>query len=87
MRSSMVFDDTFCGHSRGDFSSFWLNAMRRVACRRRGVLAVDEVPWGDGKTIFLLSTSLVFCRPLRAVDHKGIDRSFGGLQLEPHSLK
>lgn len=81
----MVFDDTFCGHSLGDFSSFWLYAMRRVACRRRGVLAVDEIPWGDGKTH--LSTPSLVGRPLRAVDHKGIDHSFGGLQLEPHSLQ
>src|SRR5262249_39886741 len=34
----------------GDFSSFSCMNMRRVDCRRCGVVAVEEVPWGDGKT-------------------------------------
>ena len=28
---------------------FLLHAMRRVDCRRCGVVAVEKVPWGDGK--------------------------------------
>jgi transposase len=31
------------------FLVFLLYAMRRVECRRCGVVAVEEVPWGDGK--------------------------------------
>ena len=31
------------------FFVFLLYAMRRVDCRRCGVVAVEEVPWGDGK--------------------------------------
>jgi len=31
------------------FFVFLLYAMRRVNCRRCGVVAVEEVPWGDGK--------------------------------------
>src|ERR1700719_4962541 len=31
------------------FLVFLLYTMRRVNCRRCGVVAVEEVPWGDGK--------------------------------------
>ena len=31
------------------FLVFLLHNMRRVDCRRCGVVAVEEVPWGDGK--------------------------------------
>jgi transposase len=31
------------------FFVFLLYAMRRVDCRRRGGVIVEEVPWGDGK--------------------------------------
>ena len=31
------------------FLVFLLHAMRRVDCRRYGVVAFEEVPWGDGK--------------------------------------
>jgi hypothetical protein len=31
------------------FLVFLLYTMRRVDCRRCGVVAVEEVPWGDGK--------------------------------------
>jgi len=31
------------------FLVFLLYAMRRVNCRRCGIVAVEEVPWGDGK--------------------------------------
>src|ERR1700741_933333 len=31
------------------FLVFLLYTMRRVECRRCGVVAVEEVPWGDGK--------------------------------------
>ena len=43
------------------FLVFLLYTMRRVNCRRCGVVAVEEVPWGDGKRtltkayMFLLS--------------------------------
>ena len=33
----------------GGFLVFLLYTMRRVDCRRCGVVAVEEVPWGDGK--------------------------------------
>jgi len=29
---------------------FLLHTMRRFNCRRCGIVAVEEVPWGDGKT-------------------------------------
>ena len=31
------------------FLVFLLNTRRRVNCRRCGIVAVEEVPWGDGK--------------------------------------
>ena len=31
------------------FLVYLLYTMRRVNCRRRGTVAVEEVPWGDGK--------------------------------------
>ena len=31
------------------FLVFLLYTMRRVNCRRCGIVAVEEVPWGDGK--------------------------------------
>jgi transposase len=33
------------------FLVFLLYTMRRVDCRRCGVVAVEEVPWGDGKAL------------------------------------
>src|SRR6201998_2536487 len=32
------------------FLVFLLYTMRRVNCRRCGIVAVEEVPWGDGQT-------------------------------------
>ena len=43
------------GERRFEFIPLWgffvflLYTMRRVDCRRCGVVAVEEVPWGDGK--------------------------------------
>src|ERR1700719_2399808 len=34
------------------FLVFLMYTMRRVDCRRCGVVAVEEVPWGDGKRPF-----------------------------------
>jgi hypothetical protein len=31
------------------FFVFLLHTMRRVNCRRCGIVTVEEVPWGDGK--------------------------------------
>src|SRR5579871_2152197 len=36
------------------FLVFLLYTMRRVNCRRCGTVAVEEVPWGDGKRSALL---------------------------------
>src|SRR5689334_14420427 len=39
--------------------------MRRVDCRRCGVVAVEEVPWGDGKCT-LTKAYMLFPSPLGA---------------------
>ena len=47
------------------FFVFLLYAMRRVDCRRCGMMAVEEVPWGDGKrtlTKASLVSGKVLCR-------------------------
>ena len=47
------------------FLVFLLYSMRRVDCRRCGVVAVEEVPWGDGKRT-LTKAYMLFPSPLGA---------------------
>jgi hypothetical protein len=41
---------------------FLLYTMRRVDCRRCGVVAVEEVPWGDGKRTMTKAYMLFLAR-------------------------
>lgn len=44
------------------FLVFLLYTMRRVDCRRCGVVAVEEVPWGDGKRTLTRAYMLFLAR-------------------------
>ena len=44
------------------FLVFLLYAMRRVNCRRCGIVAVEEVPWGDGKRTLTKAYMLFLAR-------------------------
>src|SRR5689334_12935246 len=44
------------------FFVFLLYAMRRVDCRRCGMVAVEEVPWGDGKRTLTKAYMLFLAR-------------------------
>ena len=44
------------------FPVFLLYTMRRVDCRRCGVVAVEEVPWGDGKRTLTKAYMLFLAR-------------------------
>jgi len=44
------------------FFVFLLYALRRVDCRRCGVVAVEEVPWGDGKRTLTKAYMLFLAR-------------------------
>ena len=44
------------------FLVFLLYTMRRVNCRRCGVVAVEEVPWGDGKRTLTKAYMLFLAR-------------------------
>jgi len=45
-----------------EFLVFLLYTMRRVNCRRCGVVAVEEVPWGDGKRTLTKAYMLFLAR-------------------------
>jgi hypothetical protein len=47
------------------FFAFLLYAMRRVDCRRCGEVAVEEVPWGDGKRPLTKAYMLFLARWVR----------------------
>ena len=44
------------------FLVFLLYTMRRVNCRRCGIVAVEEVPWGDGKRTLTKAYMLFIAR-------------------------
>ena len=44
------------------FLVFLLYTMRRVNCRRCGIVAVEEVPWGDGKRTLTKAYMLFLAR-------------------------
>ena len=50
--------------------------MRRVACRRCGVVAVEEVPWGDGKRTLTKAYMLFLARWARRLSWKETAESF-----------
>ena len=52
------------------FFVFLLYAMRRVDCRRCGMVAVEEVPWGDGKRTLTKSYMLFLARWARRLSWK-----------------
>ena len=52
------------------FLVFLLYTMRRVNCRRCGIVAVEEVPWGDGKRTLTKSYMLFLARWARRLSWK-----------------
>ena len=44
--------------------------MRRVNCRRCGIVAVEEVPWGDGKRTLTKAYTLFLARWARRLSWK-----------------
>ena len=58
------------------FLVFLLYAMRRVDCRRCGVVAVEEVPWGDGKRTLTKAYMLFLARWARRLSWKETAEAF-----------
>ena len=58
------------------FFVFLLYAMRRVDCRRCGVVAVEEVPWGDGKRTLTKAYMLFLARWARRLSWKETTECF-----------
>jgi len=50
--------------------------MRRVDCRRCGVVAVEEVPWGDGKRTLTKAYMLFLARWARLLSWKKTAEAF-----------
>jgi hypothetical protein len=59
-----------------------LYTMRRVECRRCGVVAVEEVPWGDGKRTLTKAYMLFLVRWARRLSWK----QTANRQLKPAAL-
>src|SRR5215831_11936870 len=58
------------------FFVFLLYAMRRVDCRRCGIVAVEEVPWGDGKRTLTKAYMLFLARWARRLSWKETAEAF-----------
>jgi len=58
------------------FFVFLLYTMRRVDCRRCGVVAVEEVPWGDGKRTLTRAYMLFLARWARRLSWKETAEAF-----------
>src|SRR5437899_2169565 len=58
------------------FLVFLLYTMRRVDCRRCGVVAVEEVPWGDGKRTLTKAYRLFLARWARRLSWKETAEAF-----------
>src|SRR5205823_6276649 len=58
------------------FLVFLLYTMRRVDCRRCGVVAVEEVPWGDGKRTLTRAYMLFLARWARRLSWKETAEAF-----------
>ena len=59
-----------------EFLVFLLYTMRRVDCRRCGVVAVEEVPWGDGKRTLTKAYMLFLARWARRLSWKETAEAF-----------
>jgi transposase len=70
------------GERRFEFIPLWgflvflLYTMRRVDCRRCGVVAVEEVPWGDGKRTLTKAYMLFLARWARRLSWKETAEAF-----------
>src|SRR6266403_1023112 len=58
------------------FFVFLLYTMRRVDCRRCGVVAVEDVPWGDGKRTLTKAYMLFLARWARRLSWKETAEAF-----------
>jgi transposase len=58
------------------FLVFLLYTMRRVDCRRCGIVAVEEVPWGDGKRTLTKAYMLFLARWARRLSWKETAEAF-----------
>ena len=58
------------------FLVFLLYTMRRVNCRRCGIVAVEEVPWGDGKRTLTKAYMLFLARWARRLSWKETAEDF-----------
>jgi transposase len=58
------------------FLVFLLYSMRRVNCRRCGIVAVEEVPWGDGKRTLTKAYMLFLARWARRLSWKETAEAF-----------
>jgi transposase len=58
------------------FFVFLLYAMRRVNCRRCGMVTVEEVPWGDGKRTLTKAYMLFLARWARRLSWKETAQAF-----------
>ncbi len=58
------------------FLVFLLYTMRRVDCRGCGVVAVEEVPWGDGKRTLTKAYMLFLARWARRLSWKATAEAF-----------
>src|SRR5215468_3474858 len=58
------------------FFVFLLYTMRRVDCRRCGVVVVEEVPWGDGKRTLTKAYMLFLARWARRLSWKETAQAF-----------
>ena len=58
------------------FLVFLLYTMRRVNCRRCGTVAIEEVPWGDGKRTLTKAYMLFLARWARRLSWKETAEAF-----------
>ncbi len=71
------------GERRFEFIPLWgffvflLYTMRRVNCRRCGVVIVEEVPWGDGKRTLTTADMLFLARWARHLSWKETAQAVG----------
>jgi len=59
-----------------EFLVFLLYTMRRVDCRRCGVVAVEEVPWGEGKRTLTKAYMIFLARWARRLSWKETAEAF-----------
>ncbi len=69
------------------FLVFLLYTMRRVNCRRCGIVAIEEVPWGDGKRTLTQAYMLFLARWARRLSWKETAERFRLRDLLRYNLK